>query len=149
MSIPEGAFGLNTHPGEAFRIQKPGLVEGTHVVEIHVKLFNKWCTHGTFSEAQLAKMRVELHGEETTIIIDQFRGPTPYELQRLEQMGTPYKWDEFLESIAKGTYDGGYPKHPIVTKVDDLHRLEMSTTAYRKDEKGNVSVWRARWDSSG
>lgn len=76
------------------------------------------------------------------LILDQFTGPSPYELQarpRLfedvvaEQMALAHPW-----------------KRPRLEDVDpEAFTLEMCTTVLRAREDGYAEVWRARWDSSG
>lgn len=136
-------FGLKTNPGRVFRILGKGpVVEGTFVVETWEPIFSRWVTHCVMSAASITQHRVELEGPKETIILDQFVGPTPLELQR-----APLGWSEFKEAVEHGEYETQFNKPRIVT-VDDKFVLDIATTAYREKD-GRVEIWRAKWDSSG
>lgn len=89
------------------------------------------------------------HFEINVVILDQFTGPSPYELNKLRIEGTPLKWEEFLSQALNGEFNGTVSwRHARFT--DELQpRLDMAESAYRADAQNNVELFNAKWDSSG
>ena len=94
--------------------------------------------------------RIE-HGEKynpypmrKVIIIDQFTGPSPYQLQQ-----TPMPYRELQERLELGQYVARYGVKPREVEVPETYRPAMCETVYTEGPQGEVQVWRYNWDSSG
>lgn len=78
------------------------------------------------------------------IIIDQFTGPSPYQLQQ-----QPMRFCELRERLSLGQYAARYGVVPREVEVAANYRPALCETIYTEDASGNVAVWRYNWDSSG
>ena len=83
----------------------------------------------------------------TILVLDQFQGPTPYQLQQ-----TPIAFDALLADVHANPDAYGRPWRParvIDVQADGRGFTQpWATTAYRADADGWTEVWRERWDSS-
>lgn len=77
------------------------------------------------------------------IVLDQFTGPNPYQLQQ-----HPLDWKEFEGDVAAGRYDG-YTKPLVIEHATENYEPPFATTTYREGKDGRVEAWKMRWDSSG
>lgn len=76
------------------------------------------------------------------LVIDQFSGITPYELQQRPRM-----FDELVaEELAKPRHI--HPAQVLEVEPDNF-QPEWATTVIRADDSGMAVVWMTRWDSSG
>jgi hypothetical protein len=79
------------------------------------------------------------------LIVDQFSGPTPYQLQQ-----NPMPFDELCaEMLAVESLRYGYKTE--VREIGDPATMQVPrcTTVWHADEKGMAQVLCYRWDTSG
>jgi len=76
------------------------------------------------------------------LILDQFVGPTPYDLQQ-----KPIRFADLIDVSLR--IDHRPWRKPEVKDVPEDYVPEMCTTVYIEGEDGNAVAWRYRWDSSG
>jgi hypothetical protein len=77
------------------------------------------------------------------LILDQFVGPTPYNLQRW-----PIRFDQLVLAQTTKQHSGPW-RAPEVKDVPEDFVPEMATTVYAEDKDGNAFAWKYRWDTSG
>lgn len=80
------------------------------------------------------------------VLLDQFVGPTPHALHR-----EPMAWEDFLAAVQAGTYTLPPWQPPVITSRDaitGLRDLPYGTTAYRRNDQGQVEVCYMRWDTT-
>lgn len=80
----------------------------------------------------------------TILIVDQFQGPSPYELQQ-QPMQFKLLCEQLL-AAPKPSY--GTPAQVLEIDESTYHQ-PYATTAFREGEDGATVVWKYRWDSSG
>lgn len=70
------------------------------------------------------------------IVMDQGMGPRPGQ-----------NWNEFLSGMKDGTFP--YARFGRVQEVNETFEPHWGTVAYRCDEHGTTSLWKAHYDTSG
>ena len=77
------------------------------------------------------------------LIVDQFSGVSPYDLQR-----HPVKFDDICREILSAK-PPSYGQKASLEEVPDDYEPRFCTTVIAADENGNAYAWRYNWDSSG
>lgn len=77
------------------------------------------------------------------LIVDQFVGPSPYDLQRY-----PTPFDALCEQVIADYKPSSFRK-PEIREVTDDFVPEWCTTVIRANADGIAEAWRCHWDSSG
>lgn len=80
------------------------------------------------------------------VILDQFVGPSPYQLQQ-----EPMSFADLVSDVRAHPedYTTTMGHRPEVKEVPDDYRPVLCTTVFAADEQGNAFAWRYNWDSSG
>lgn len=79
------------------------------------------------------------------LVVDQFCGLSPYQLQK----SPPVPFDSLIAAMFEQHESRPWFHKPQVLEVDDDYTPPFATTVLRANQDGNAEVWKYRWDSSG
>lgn len=80
-----------------------------------------------------------------TVVLSQFKGPSPYALQQASML-----WIEFLRRVMNHEYDDPM-RMPVLddTPSNRTFKCPWGCSAYRESSDGTVELFQSNWDSSG